>query len=85
MISLLSETLQRTASLFVLHWQKHMLSWIAVTVLLNGRFFSLWKAVQASAARLQLHDTTVITDCLCLEEAWLDEERPVCLELMNKL
>lgn len=26
------------------------------------------KSVQASAARPQLHDTTVITDCLCSEE-----------------
>lgn len=30
-------------------------------------FFSE-KSVQASAARPQLHDTTVITDCLCSEE-----------------
>lgn len=30
-------------------------------------FFSE-KSVQASAARPRLHDTTVITDCLCSEE-----------------
>lgn len=34
---------------------------------LNGSFFSE-KSVQASAARPQLHDTTVITDCLCSED-----------------
>lgn len=39
MTSLLSEALQRIASVSVLHWQKHRLSYVSVHVFLNGRFF----------------------------------------------